>query len=259
MALNRRRETGTGMGGSLQPSSPIPLYYQIANMLRGRIVSGVYAPGSRLGTEMQMAESFGVSRITIRQALTALADQGLVERQRARGTFVAAAVEQQAPVELDGDLDEIILHADYAGTILAERELVAADEEVARQLGVAGGEEVYRYLRLRSDETGPRAWIVNYVPKDIGASFPPEALRTRSLLQMIDSTPGLRLVSGYETISAIAAEAEVAERLDVPVGSPILFVQRVASIESGRRIEFVKVYYPGAKHHYGVSLGRLTR
>jgi len=257
MALSRRREAA--VAGNLQPSSPIPLYYQIASMLRGRIVSGVYPAGSLLGTEKQLAESFGVSRITIRQALTALGDQGLVDRQRARGTFVAATVEPHAPVELDGYLDEIILHADYAGTVLAERDLVPAGEEVAAQLGVDAGEPVYRYQRLRSDGAGPRAWIVNYVPQDVGERFPPEALHTRSLLQMIDNTPGLRLVSGYETISAIAATAEVAERMAVPVGSPILFVERVASIETGRRVEFVKVYYPGAKHRYGVRLGRLIR
>lgn len=257
MAVTPRREAVKP--GAIQPNSPIPLYYQIASMLRGRILSGVYPAGSLLGTEKQLAESFGVSRITIRQALTALADQGLIDRQRARGTFVAAAVQAQAPVELDGYLDEIILHADYAGTVAAERHLVTADEEVAAQLGVAVGEAIYRYQRLRSDRTGPRAWIVNYVPRDVGERFPPDALHGHSLLQMIDSTPGLRLVSGYETISAVAADADIAGRLGVGVGSPLLFVERVASIESGRRIEFVKVYYPGAKHRYGVRLGRLIR
>lgn len=257
MAVSRRGEAA--MAWTLQPGSPIPLYYQIASILRGRILTGVYPAGSLLGTENQLAESFGVSRITIRQALTALADQRLVNRQRARGTFVAATVEQQAPVQLDGYLDEIILHADYAGTALAERDLLPAGDEVAAQLGLAVGELVYRYQRLRSDRGGPRAWIVNYVPRDVGERFPPEALRTHSLLQMIDSTPGLRLVSGYETIAAVPAEADVAERLAVRPGSPILFVERVASIETGRRVEFVKVYYPGSRHRYGVRLSRLIR
>src|SRR3954469_16132549 len=80
----------------LVPVTPVPLYFQIVNVLESRIYSGRYAPGALLGTEKALALEFGVSRITVQRALDSLARDGLVRRQRARGTFVSPTLRPRA-------------------------------------------------------------------------------------------------------------------------------------------------------------------
>src|SRR5882672_8088944 len=90
----------------------IPLYYQLENILREKIMSGVFAPGSKLPTEIELIRLYGVGRITVRQALAALTKEGLIERKRRRGTFVTERKTRRRPfgerIDLTGSLDEII-------------------------------------------------------------------------------------------------------------------------------------------------------
>ena len=245
---------------AVDSGSPIPLYYQIASLLRSRILSGVYPAGGLLSTENELAESFGVSRITSRQALGMLASAGLIERHRGRGTFVADDLpESGPPVELHGFLDDIILQADYAGTVFVDRREVKASADVARALEVPAGTGVVRFRRLRATQRRPHAWVVNHLRADIAARFDTAELRRRSLLRMIDETPGLRLSSGYQTISARAAAGEPARRLGLEPGSPVLHVERVTYAGDGTPLELVRAHYPGEHHRFGVHLSRAGR
>lgn len=245
---------------AVDAASPIPLYYQIANLLRSRILSGVYPAGSMLSTEHELAQAFGVSRITVRQALGMLSTAGLIERRRGRGTFVAADLpDGSPPVQLHGFLDDILLQADYAGTVFVDRREVRASAEVARALGVPTGDRVVRFRRLRATAQRPHAWIVNHLRRDIAERVDTTELKERSLLRMIDETPGLRLSSGYQTISARAADGEPARRLGLEPGSPVLYVERVTYAVDGTPLELVAANYPGEHHRFGVHLSRAGR
>lgn len=250
---------GTGSAAARQ-SSPLPAYHKIANMLGSRIMTGHYAPGSRLGTEKDMAETFGVSRITIRQAFDLLERQQLIERRRAKGTFVASRVKPRASVELNGLLDDVLLQADTGGTVFVERQSESAPPDVAEKLGIAPGTRicVIRRVRVtRAEPRTPKAWLINYVPVKIGQKYTDETLRTNSLLQLLDSDPDTHLAEGIQEISASAADAETARRLEIEPGTPVLVVERVVYSERGEPLEFAIVNYRRDQMAFDVHLDRI--
>ena len=127
----------------------IPLYYQLEGLLREKIVSGKFVAGDKLPTESELIQQYGVSRITVRQALTVLAEEGLIERRQGRGTFVAERRTRtkrtfEGQTHLTGSLDEVIAMGLSTPVKVIEMNRVEADPHEAELLGVAVGELVYR-------------------------------------------------------------------------------------------------------------------
>jgi GntR family transcriptional regulator len=249
----------TGAAGKhhVAPASPIPLYYQVANVLQSRIFSGRYPPGSLVGTEKELAAEFGVSRITIQKALDALTAEGLIVRHRARGTFVSVDVHPRAPVELHGFLDDIIVMGEIGETRHMQRDEIAADAAVAERLRVPVGACVTRVRRLRAPRVEPNTWVVNYLPPDLGRRFTDDELRSQSVIQLIDRLPGFRLTSGHQVITATAADVEAAAQLRVDPGTAILLVERELQTEAGRIVDYARFHYLG--HPQSVHLSRVRR
>jgi GntR family transcriptional regulator len=241
-------------------SSRIPLYYQLENLLREKILSGAFAAGDRLPTESELIQQYGVSRITVRQALTALAEEGLIERQQGRGTFVAERRTRRRPFEgtihLTGSLDELIEMALDTPIKVLETTRVEADPHEAELLGLAPGEPVYRIKRLRLYEGKPFSLIVNYLPAEIGVRFTNEELSSGSLLKRLESKFGFRLQSARQQITADLADPYVAGLLDVRVGAPLLSIERTVYTDDGRPIEYVHVLYRSDRYNYTVLLTR---
>src|SRR5512145_1509880 len=150
----------------------IPLYYQLENILREKIMSGVFAAGSRLPTEVELIRLYGVGRITVRQALAALAKDGLIERRRRRGTFVTERKTRRRAFEerldLTGSLDEIIAAEAGATFKVIEMNRVEADPQEAELFGLGAGEPLYRVKRLGMRDGKPRNLTLDYLPADIG-------------------------------------------------------------------------------------------
>lgn len=237
-----------------------PLYHRIATMLSSRIMTGYYPPGSLLGTEKEMAERFGVSRITIRQAFQILSKQNLIERQRARGTFVSADIKLRAVVELNGLLDDVLLQADTGGTVFVERDSIVADATVAERLQVPRGESICVVRRLRVTHAAPvmpKAWMVNYLPEKVGAIVGEEELRHSSLLQLLDRDPHTHLSWGHQDINADAADEETARRLEIEPGSAVLKVERVVYADDGTAMEYVIMKYAPGQLTFDVQLDRM--
>ncbi len=170
-------------------SSRIPLYYQLENLLREKILSGAFGAGDRLPTESDLIRDYGVSRITVRQALAALAEEGLIERRQGRGTFAAERRAQRRPFEsaihFTGSLDELIDMALDTPIRVLETTRIEADQREAELLGLQAGEPVYRFKRLRLREDNPFSLIVNYLPAEIGARITDEELSSSSLLRLL--------------------------------------------------------------------------
>ncbi|MBM3122927.1 MAG: GntR family transcriptional regulator, partial [Chloroflexi bacterium] len=135
----------------LDPETPLPLYYQIREQLRARILRGELKPGDLLPGEIQLAAETGVSRMTARQALSQLASEGLVVRQRGRGTFVAAPKTTLTGLEsLDLNYTRMMERAGIqASTRILRQENQPASDEAAGQLGLPPGEPVVHLVRLR--------------------------------------------------------------------------------------------------------------
>jgi GntR family transcriptional regulator len=237
--------------------STIPRYYAIWRTLWSRITSGFYPAGSLLGTEVAMAAEFGVSRVTLREALALLERDGLIERRRSFGTFVAPNVVPRGVVEFTGYLEDIILQADASHTEFFERETVDAPARVALALQIPEGTPVMRLRRLRVAAGHPRIWLTDYLLEPVGARFSDDELRAGSLIQRLDESPDTRIEYGHQTISARVGDDEVCERLGLGPGSVVLHSDRVVYGPGGRAIGYVEMSYPGESFSFDIRLGRI--
>ncbi len=241
-------------------STRIPLYYQLENLLREKIISGAFAPGDRLPTESELIQQYKVSRITVRQALAALAEEGLIERRQGKGTFVAERRTRrrtfEGTIHLTGSLDELIEMGLDTEVKLLEMNRVEADRHEAELLQIEPGEPVYRLKRLRYREGKPASLIIGYLPAEIGARFTREELSSGALLQKLETKFGLRLRDAKQQITAELADPYVANLLETRVGAPLLSIERTVYTDEGRPIEYVHTLYRSDLFSYSVYLTR---
>src|SRR5260221_7478925 len=156
-------DTGPSRSPPLARTSPIPLYFQIAENLKEAIEAGTIAPGERLDNELGLAEQLGVSRPTVRQAIQRLVQQGLVVRRRGLGTVVVGP-RILRPVALTSLYDELAADQRAPATAVLSLEEIAADDELAQVLSLAAGTPVLSIERLRFADGAPLAIMHNYLP-----------------------------------------------------------------------------------------------
>ena len=241
-------------------SSQIPLYYQLENVLREKITSGFYGDGDRLPTEIELIKEYGVSRITVRQALAALSDDGLIDRKQGRGTYIANRKTKQrkftGTIHLTGSLDELIEMGMDTPVKVLEMNRVKADPHEAELLRIKVGTPIYRLKRLRLSENKPYSLILNYLPEEIGAKLTMAELSSGALLHTMETKLGYRLDNAVQEIKAELADPYVAKLLDIRVGTALLSIERTVYTDKGMPVEFVHTLYRSDLYGYSVKLVR---
>ncbi|MFC0527643.1 GntR family transcriptional regulator [Phytohabitans kaempferiae] len=239
----------------LERDGPMPLYYQIANILRSRIASGEWAPGDRLPSEAQLAASFQVSPVTMRQALGVLERQGRLDRRQGVGTFVRPGAVQEDRVRITIPLE--MFAEPIAGfevrTLSLDHALPPPD--VRETLGLAPGEQCVHVRRVRSAAHGPVTYASSYMPRWIGDGLTLADLQ-HSLMTDILEKQGVRVSGAIQTIEASLANQDSAGVLGVPVGAAVLLVRRVYQLENGQ-VGLVAVnHHPGHEIRFELRLTR---
>lgn len=245
--VSGERKTGLSLSeGSGLSRSEGPLYLQIASALEARIADGSCPPGHRFPPEPSLAASFGVSRLTLRQALTLLERRGLIDRivGRRGGTFVR---EQHVDVDLTtfaGFSDQLQRQGLVAGARVLRAEAEPAAGPVARSLGLCAGAEVVVVQRLRLANGLPVVLECSSFP---AAAFP-HLLEQRldgSLYELLGEVYGRRPTHAREALDPVVADRRTGKLLGVTVGTPLLLVERVAFDESGEPVEHARDLFLG--------------
>ncbi len=234
----------------------IPLYYQLENILREKILSGEFAEGEQLPPETELIRQYNVSRITVRHALASLAQEGLVERIRGRGTFVTRRKSARGTIRLTGFLEDLMAMGIETTARVLEFRRVSASSDVASSLQVDVGTPIWFIKRVRYVKNTPYSYILNYVPEDIGERLTQEELEKGSLLKLIEEKMGIRLGEALQVISAALADASVARALRTRIGVPLLFIKRIVYSAEGRAVEYVHTLYRSDLYYYTVKLVR---
>jgi GntR family transcriptional regulator len=241
-------------------SSRIPLYYQLENVLREKIDSGAFGAGEQLPTEVELIEAYGVSRITVRQALRALTDDGLIERQQGRGTYVSHRKSRKGrfsgTIHLTGSLDELIAMGMDTPVKVLEMNLVEADQHEAELLEIPVGTRIYRLKRLRLNAGKPFGLIFNYIPEEIGAKLTIEELGSGALLHTMETKLGINLDTAVQEIHAELADPYVGKLLGVRVGTALLSIERTVYTDKHIPVEYVHTLYRNDLYGYSVKLVR---
>lgn len=239
------------MGLDLDRSSPVPLYRQLAAQMESAIRGGALTPGTELGNEARLAESLGVSRPTVRQAILALVEKGLLVRRRGIGTHVVDAPVVQ-PLTLTSLFDDLTAKNQLPTTRVLVQETVPAPEEVAAALGVPVEQPVIHLLRLRYTDNTPLVLMENYIPAQI-VDLEGINLATTGLYQALRAN-GVFLKVARQRIGARAGTDEESQVLGQPPHSPMLIIERVTHDSSGRIVEYGVHLYRADRYQYAVTL-----
>lgn len=229
---------------ALNPNSKIPLYQQLYESLRLRIVQGELKPGDILPPEMQLMTQYGAGRVTVRQALDLLVQDGLIYRERARGTFVAHPTVEQNLVRIVSFTQDMQQRSLRAGTKILGSELIKANAELAEKLQLEPGDELARLERLRLADREPMSVEESFlVHRYCPGILKKHNYATYPLRDALGRDYNLRLVRAKQIIRAIAANAELARVLNVPQRSPLLHIERVSFSQDNVPIEFLRIWY----------------
>jgi GntR family transcriptional regulator len=217
---------------TIDSSSPLPLYYQIREQLRGQILSGALKPGDSLPGETQICQETGISRMTARQALAQLANEGLVFRQRGRGTFVAAPKTVLPGVQgLGMSYTEIMGQAGMsAGARILSQEALPATDEVAAGLKIEAGEQVVCIVRMRSASGEVMSLETSYYPHNRFPALSSADLTNASVYRFLEERYGITPAYATDTLEISVAGPYEAENLKINECGPIALVTTVACL-----------------------------
>jgi GntR family transcriptional regulator len=240
----------------LDRGAPTPLYHQVKTLLLRDIESGRFRAGEQLPTEDALSTQFQVSKITIRQALRELSSLGYVRREQGRGTFVQRPPVEQGPRELTSFSDEMRRHGMVASSRILERGPIAASAELASELGLNPGDEVFRLRRLRLADGEPMGVQTTFLALPLVPGIDAEPFGATSLYEVLRTRYGLNPNRARETHRAVAIAPDVAALLRVPAGSPGMAAERVAYLADGRPLEYVESIMRGDRYKVVLELSR---
>jgi GntR family transcriptional regulator len=231
-----------------------PLYYRVANHLRNRIMGGIYKSGEKIPSESELCNEFSVSRITIRQALKLLEDQGMLIRKQGVGTLVNVEINCQ-PISFSGYIEDIIFQVLPAKVINFKKEEVEPQTEIKNILKLKDNEKVIKLERIRSIDNKINCYALNYIPIDIGDCISENNLNEYTLIELIDMKSVVK--EANQTITAIKADDVIADKLKIQKGDPVLFSEYVMYDKDNRPLNLARVHYHPERYNFTVKMGRL--
>jgi GntR family transcriptional regulator len=231
------------VAGSLNPRSLLPLYHQLFEVLHHEITSGRWKPGDKIPAELELASSYRVSRITVRKVLDLLAREGLIVRERGRGTHVAHLRLEHGLARIVSFTDDMRQRGFRASTKMLFSGLLPAPESIARELGVPEGTELARLDRLRLADGEPMCVEESYLVHKLLPGILNHDFSTKSLREVKVGVYGIRWSRARQTIQAILAAPELARALSIKPNAPLLYIERVSYSQEDVPVEFLRVYY----------------
>ncbi|MFI9722516.1 GntR family transcriptional regulator [Streptomyces sp. NPDC052396] len=239
---------------SLALNRKLPLWYQVSQSLRASILGRRPDDSLRLPTEDALAEHYGVSVLTMRQALKELEAEGLITRHRRRGTFIEPSARRTSPVRLLGSVDTIVAQQSGEHTTVLGHGPAPVPAELAEHFPDLT--EAVAFRRLRSDESSgePTNWAENLVRPELAEQIHPGDLARWPMTKVLRDVVGVRISRITDTVEARLADPETAGLLQVPLLSPILHYTGITYDEDGRVVDVARIRYRGDRFSFTVTL-----
>lgn len=235
-------------------SRALAAYLEIEEELAERIEAGELEPGIRLPPERELAGRLGVSRMTLRHALARLEQRGLIVRHRGRGTFVAEPKLRQDATVLRGFFEQMVGQGLFPVSRCIAKEELPASAAIAQILHVRLGEPVYKVVRVRSANDKPIVLETSYFPARIVPGLIELDLERSSIYRLMERRYHARPVRAVQSLEPVVAEPAEAGLLRVPVGSPLMLVERTAWDAAGRAVEHARDLYRGDRSRFVTEL-----
>lgn len=264
----QERGLNQGIGGHVQRkyslvleeasmSQPVvPLYRRLMDYLLEEIDAGRLQPGQQIQSERELAEHFGMSRMTVRHALNELVNQGTLFRHHGKGTFVARPKIRQKLRGLSSFTEDMLNRGLRPGGRVLSIEVVVAPYRVRQALGLAEQSHAIRVERLRLADAEPMALETTHLPYPRFAGLVNESLEDLSLYKLLQDRFHVSFGTAMQAIEPALADANLARTLWVKEGSLLLLLERTTFAQQGDPVEFATSYYRADRYRFEVELDR---
>lgn len=241
---------------NINKENPVPLYLQIKEIWRHQIKAGVLKPGDQFPTEQELCRRYEVSRITVKQAVSALVNEGLLIRRRGKGTFVAKPKLRQDLTGLTSFTEDMKRRGLVPGAKVLKKEIVKTTPFLTKKIDVVEGTEVMLIERVRTADGEPLALESLYIPYDACPQLLHADLELISIYDFLEKEYHLNLEGADQFLEAGLADRKVAKILKIQEGAPVLTIERLSYLADGRRLEYTTSIYRGDKYQFHVAMKR---
>jgi GntR family transcriptional regulator len=231
------------------------LYVQVAQTLRERILAGKYAQGEMIPTEPQLCEEFHVSRITVRQAVAILQNEGMVIREQGRGTTVRDWYRGSLGWNY-GHVDDLLFLGQKTRLQIKIKKKIRAPEDVKKAMDLPEGADVFYFKGIRHIQDKHLAAYDAYVIEALGKDIQIRSLKSPVLFVEIERITGQRIYGARQQIYAMVADKRLALEMKVRPGSPLLVTKRLYLSSSGKPILLATTHFPGEAYQSFSTLKR---
>jgi GntR family transcriptional regulator len=239
--------------------SPIPIYYQLAELIRDQVRQGELQPGDQLSAERILADRYAISRMTVRQAITYLVREGVVVARHGLGTFVAAPKLTHDALHLLGFTEEMMRQGGTAASQVLEQARITPPSRIGASLQLQAGAEVVRIVRLRLAGQAPLLLETSCVAAALCPGLEDEDLTRQSLYSVLEQRYGLQPRRARQSLEATVANAYEAALFDIAPGTAMFLLEGIAYDSHERAIEHFKAIYRGDRFKFTFASERGAR
>ena len=226
-----------------------PIYIQIHNQMRKDIENGIWKVGDRIPSERDLAVQFKVSRMTLRQAVQTLVDEGILERKVGSGTYVSSKKVQEIMVGIASFTDIMLSQGRTPTSKTISYHVKPASVSEAENLKLAEETIVLRMERIRYADDIPICFEVATIPFNLVENLSKQEI-TRSLYRALEEEKGLHVGHAEQTISAMLASEKIADYLAIKRGQAILRLKQISYSKTGLPFEYVRTQYVGERFEF---------
>ena len=242
----------------LDKASPVPLYYQLAELLKDQIGSGELKPGVQLPSERELSERTAISRMTVRQALAYLVREGVLAVKPGIGTFVAAPKLTHDALHLSGFTEEAMRQGGSAQSRVLAQEIACPSLRLAASLQLQPAALVIKIVRVRFLDDTPLLLETSFIPAKLCPGLEQAELASHSLYALLERTYGIRLGRAHQTFEATIANDYEQRLFTIQLGAAMILLEGVAYSEAEQPVEYFKTIYRGDRFKFALESRRNT-
>lgn len=227
----------------------LPIYIKIHDQIKKEIEEGVWKVGDRLPSERELSLKFGVSRMTLRQAIQTLADEGIIERKIGSGTYVAREKVQEKMSGTTSFTDIMRSQNREPSSKTVSYFITSPSSSEMKKLQLGEDEAILRMERIRYADQVPICFEVASIPQKFVANYSKKEV-TSSLYHLLEEEGQRKIGHAQQTISSMLASEQIAEYLEMKRGDAILRLRQVSYFQDGEPFEYVRTQYAGNRFEF---------
>lgn len=240
---------------SIDKSIPIPLYFQLKQLILSEIKNGNYKSGDMIPTENEISEAFKISRTTVRQAIIELVQEGWLYREKSKGTFVSAPkINQDFIKKLESFNDQILRSGMTPSTELLECKTLPATDIIADNLGIEENDAVIYLHRKRLADGEPIVTIKTYLPYNLCSFILGHDLKQERLYSVLNQSPTAAVFRVQRIVEAVESTTEDVKLLNIKRGKPIQHFTSIGYNSLGKPIEYSLARYRGDRNSFEITV-----